>query len=106
MFIEIKGTEANRVEDMTFHYILKDELGEFLKRKSLNGILQRFIQPKGEYNYILSANWSENLCLLERIENVTKISDRMVEPYVRAMTIEGKEHQKRTTPVRGYVLPH
>ena len=29
MFIEIKGTEANRVEDMTFHYILKDELGKF-----------------------------------------------------------------------------
>lgn len=37
---------------------------------------------------------------MERIENSNKIRDELVEPYVRLMTIEAKEHQKKTSKIR------
>lgn len=39
------------------------------KQKPYDGILQKFVEPKGEVNSMIKLIWSPNLCLFERREN-------------------------------------
>jgi len=49
-----KATENKKSRKVIFEYLNKEGLEKFLKkeRKEYDGVLQRFIEPKGEYNCI------------------------------------------------------
>merc|ERR1712166_831335 len=86
-----------------------DELGlhDFLfnRQKEHNGIIQKFIDPKGKSNAIIRAIWSPKLCLLEQRVNLKPINDGRWDLYERCVTYEGAEHQSMNAPVRGIYLP-
>lgn len=82
---------------------LKDFL--FNRQKEHNGIIQKFIDPKGKSNAIIRAIWSPKLCLLEQRVNLKPINDGRYDIYERSVTYEGAEHQSMNAPVRGIYLP-
>lgn len=122
-----KQTTADHQTKQVFNYFNKQEFGnyshripmimtrivDFLdkKNKFVSGILQKFIQPKGDYNSILAlyfeievctksldvirAIWSPNLVLFERAEALKRINDQKYDVYERAVTFEGEEFHSR-----------
>ena len=97
--------ETGRVE---IEYFDKSSFHEFLykREKTENGVLQRFIEPKGTRNSMIRAIWSPKVCLLERRINVNNLQDnRRLTMYDRACTYEGPQVASVTAPVRGSILP-
>jgi hypothetical protein len=91
----------------TIEYFNSKTLHDFLynRQKVNNGILQRFIEPKGTRNEMIRSIWSPKVCLLERRVNIRKLNDMRFDMYERAVTYEGVEVNSRTAPVRGTFLP-
>jgi len=87
-------------------YLDRDGLYDFLYKtdKTRNGILQRFIEPKGTKNEVIRAIWSPKLCLLERAENIYQLHDQRYGLYERCVTFEGPEYYCVSSPLRGTVL--
>lgn len=97
------GTElATNIE-----YFDRKGLHEFLynRWKEHNGVLQRFIEPKGVRNTVIRAIWSPKVCLLERRVNSKQLHDQRYGLYERAVTYEGPEHFSAAAPLRGSTLP-
>jgi hypothetical protein len=93
--------------ESVIEYLSAKTLHDFLhnRPKVQNGILQRFIQPKGVKNHMVRSIWSPKVCLLERRTNVRKLHDKRFSLYERAVTFEGNEINCETTPIRGAFLP-
>jgi len=105
-YISTRETEAG-VETTTMEYFDEAGLYDFLfnRQKEHNGIIQKFIDPKGKANAIIRAIWSPKLCLLEQRVNLKPINDGRFDLYERCVTYEGAEHQSMNAPVRGIYLP-
>lgn len=91
----------------TIEYLDRDGLQDFLfscQRERSDGILQRFIEPKGGCNNMVRALWSPKVCLLERRVNHLRVSDTRYDIYERAVTFEGADCHSQVTPVRGPAL--
>jgi hypothetical protein len=58
--------------------------------KSSEGILQKFVIPKGEQKSTLSIIWSNKLCFFER----------------RAINYDGEKYHSQILPIRGSTLPY
>ena len=88
-------------------YFDKKQFIEFLnsKPKCEEGILQKFEDPKGEYNSIYRIIWSPKLSLFEKCTNLKKLNDTHFDIYERAVTYDGEEFQIKTEPVKGSHLP-
>lgn len=71
-------------------YLDRAGLADFLynREKSTNGILQKFIEPKGTSNVLIRGIWSPKVLLLERRENRRKLMDKKHSMYERAVTYE------------------
>eukprot|EP01062_Namystynia_karyoxenos_P040792 TRINITY_DN296_c0_g1_i1.p1 TRINITY_DN296_c0_g1~~TRINITY_DN296_c0_g1_i1.p1 ORF type:complete len:564 (+),score=175.24 TRINITY_DN296_c0_g1_i1:90-1694(+) len=71
-------------------------LHEFVNRKiKKEGILQRFLVPKGARNSVIQAVWSPRVCIVQRKTNVRPLHDRAEstrDPYSCAVTYEGPSH--------------
>eukprot|EP00756_Hemistasia_phaeocysticola_P026984 Hpha_TRINITY_DN16093_c3_g4::TRINITY_DN16093_c3_g4_i1::g.117001::m.117001 len=71
-------------------------LHEFVNRKvKKEGILQRFLVPKGERNSVIQAVWSPRVCIVQRKTNVRSLKDKAEstrDPYSCAVTYEGPSH--------------
>ena len=80
---------------------------EFLNNKISydDGILQKFVDPKGDYNITYRLTWSPKLSLYEKCANIRKITDLHYDIYERAVTYDGEEFQTKTEPVKGNHLP-
>eukprot|EP00760_Papus_ankaliazontas_P003918 PhM_4_TR11664/c0_g1_i1/m.64158 len=69
---------------------------EFVNRKiKREGILQKFVIPKGHNNSVIQAIWSPRVCLVQRRMNVNPIKDKLLterDPYSCAVTYEGPTH--------------
>ncbi|GBG29825.1 Small glutamine-rich tetratricopeptide repeat-containing protein beta [Hondaea fermentalgiana] len=91
----------------TIEYFDRQTLRDFLyKREKVdNGILQKFIEPKGTRNMVIRGAWSPKILLLERRENMRHLTDAKYSLYERAVTYEGPDHYSRAAPVRGAHLP-
>ena len=50
----------------------------FKGKKHSNGIVQRFVFPKGGKNTVIKAAWSPSMCLVERRVNVHGVTDKRV----------------------------
>lgn len=87
-------------------YLDREALKNFLynHRKDVNGILQRFIEPKSTRNEIIRGIWSPKLCLLERAENIHELHDRRYGLYERCVVYEGPDYYFTSAPLRGPVL--
>lgn len=105
-YISTRDTEAG-IETTTMEYFDETGLYDFLfnRQKEHNGIIQKFIDPKGKSNAIIRAIWSPKLCLLEQRVNLKPINDGRFDLYERCVTYEGAEHQSMNAPVRGIYLP-
>ena len=92
------------------------------KWKLHNGVLQQFVQPKGEKNCmrifkriaysfryldIIKANWSPKICLFEKIEAVTRINDAKHDIYDRVLTFEAENfHSRESKTILSFVLKY
>ena len=56
------------------------------------GVLQKFIPPRGESNDTLQVTWSPHLCTMTRRANVHRINSQHVPPRDRACTFDGPPH--------------
>jgi hypothetical protein len=76
------------------------------REKPYDGILQKFVSPKGNHNCKLSKIylsiievyrivWSPKICLFERRENLREINDQKFSIYERVVTFEGEEFHSR-----------
>jgi len=95
------------VAPSTIEFLDHAGLSNFLynrKREDSNGILQRFIEPKGTKNEVIRAIWSPKVCLLERAENIHQLHDHRYGLYERCVTLEGPEYYITSAPLRGPVL--
>lgn len=98
---ESTGAVANTIE-----YMDRKDFQKFLydRWESNNGILQRFVEPKGTKNETIRAIWSPKVCLLERAENIHQLHDHRYGLYERCVTFEGPEFYCTSAPLRGPVL--
>lgn len=104
----ISTRETDEGKEMTsIEYFDDAGLQDFLfnRQKEHNGIIQKFIDPKGKSNAIIRAIWSPKLCLLEQRVNLKPVNDGRFDMYERCVTYEGAEHQSMNAPVRGIYLP-
>eukprot|EP00515_Schizochytrium_aggregatum_P014615 CAMPEP_0202089550 /NCGR_PEP_ID=MMETSP0964-20121228/41396_1 /ASSEMBLY_ACC=CAM_ASM_000500 /TAXON_ID=4773 /ORGANISM="Schizochytrium aggregatum, Strain ATCC28209" /LENGTH=909 /DNA_ID=CAMNT_0048657643 /DNA_START=1 /DNA_END=2730 /DNA_ORIENTATION=- len=91
----------------TIEYFDRASFRDFLynREKVDNGILQKFVEPRGTHNVMIRGVWSPKILLLERRENLRSLSDTKYSLYERAVTYDGAEHFSRAAPVRGSILP-
>lgn len=71
----------------------------FIGKKHSNGIVQRFVLPKGGKNTVIKAAWSPSMCLVERRVNVHGVTDKRVPMGDRLVTFEGPEHLSESMPL-------
>ena len=97
-----KKNEAYIIE----YFDLK-KFNDFLDKKIVydDGILQKFEDPKGEYNITYRLTWSPKLSLFEKCTNLKKIYDKHFDIYERAVTYDGEEFQTKTEPIKGNHIP-
>ena len=88
-------------------YYNKEQFLEFLNNKPKfdEGILQKFEDPKGEYNTIYRLIWSPKLSIVEKCSNLKKLNDKHYDIYERAVTYDGEEFQTKKEPVKGNHIP-
>ena len=98
--------EPNKGSYIIEYFDLK-KFDEFLKNKFSyeDGILQKFEDPKGDFNSTFRLTWSPKLCLFEKCTNIKKITDTKYDIYERAVTYDGEEFQTKTEPLKGSNLP-
>lgn len=97
---------ANDSSPTVIEYFDRAALNNFLynHKKGVNGILQRFIEPKSTHNEMIRAIWSPKLCLFERAENIHQLHDHRYGLYERCVVYEGPDYYFTSAPLRGPVL--
>ncbi|RYG65071.1 hypothetical protein EON64_12705, partial [archaeon] len=109
-FITMASEHERSVNDSStptiIEYFDRVGLNNFLynHKKGVNGILQRFIEPKSTHNELIRAIWSPKLCLLERAENIHQLHDQRYGLYERCVVYEGPDYYFTSAPLRGPVL--
>lgn len=111
-FIHVASTDEDDLnkdmvaKPMSIEYFDRVGLTDFLykRRDKSNGILQRFVEPKGVKNEMIRAIWSPKVCLLERSENIHQLHDHRFGLFERSVTFEGPEYYYTSAPLRGPVL--
>ena len=69
------------------------------RKKAQEGILQKFIKPKGEKNSLIQMVWTPNVSLFEVRENLKDLYDLRYDVYERAFTFEGEEFHSESRQV-------
>jgi len=111
-FIHVESTDEEDKRNstsaipMSIEYFDRTGLTDFLykRRDKSNGILQRFVEPKGIKNEMIRAIWSPKVCLLERSENIHHLHDHRYGLFERCVTFEGPEYYFTNCALRGPVL--
>ena len=102
-----QGDKKEENSKYVIEYFDKQKFHEFLISKNTypDGILQKFIDPKGDNNFIIRLIWSPKLCVLEKKINTKRIYDSRYNIYERAVTYDGEEFQTETEAIRGNNIP-
>ena len=74
------------------------------RHKNYDGVLQKFIDPKGVNNSTLQMIWTTHLCVFELRENSNSLFDTRLDIYERVVTFEGEDHQSQVKPFRSNEL--
>ena len=106
LFDKEPDEDPNKGNYIIEYFDLK-KFDEFLNNKFSfeDGILQKFVDPKGDNNSTFRLTWSPKLCLFEKCTNIRKITDSKYDMYERAVTYDGEEFQTKTEPLKGSNLP-
>eukprot|EP00741_Cyanophora_paradoxa_P007421 tig00001128_g7180.t1 len=101
-YLDHDGQQMTAVE-----YFDKKGLHDFLfRRKKVNdGILQKFIEPRGTKNEVLRVTWTPHACVMERRVNRHDLTDPVVDRYDRAVTFDGEHHLSELNSVHGDLFP-
>eukprot|EP00002_Diphylleia_rotans_P022032 TRINITY_DN4309_c0_g1_i2.p1 TRINITY_DN4309_c0_g1~~TRINITY_DN4309_c0_g1_i2.p1 ORF type:complete len:543 (+),score=59.65 TRINITY_DN4309_c0_g1_i2:63-1691(+) len=92
-------------ESSIMEYFTQSDLGDlFQYQRRAHGILQKFVESKGESNSIIRAIWSPQMCLLQKRTNIYKIHDRKIELSMRAATFDSLDHLSAPVPLVGDIL--
>jgi hypothetical protein len=77
-----------------------------------DGILQKFEDPKGDFNFTLRLIWSPKICLFEKRTNLKNLYNTKYSIYEKVVTYDGEEFQSRNgknvtkkEPIMGNNLP-
>ena len=99
--------KTNNNKKYIIEYYNKKQFIDFLNNKIRHeeGILQKFIDPKGEYNTTYRLTWSPKLSLFEKCTNLKKLNDKHYDIYERVVTYDGEQFQTRIEPLKGSLLP-
>jgi len=97
-FISPEEASARTVE-----FFGEEELKHFLhyRKKPFDGMLQKFIDPKGPNNDMFRVIWTPNKCLVEKKVNLKPLFDPRYDIYERAVTYEGEEFHCQTMRIKG-----
>ena len=99
--------KTNNNKKYIIEYYNKKQFIDFLNNKIRHeeGILQKFIDPKGEYNTTYRLIWSPKLSLFEKCTNLKKLNDKHYDIYERVVTYDGEQFQTKIEPLKGSHLP-
>eukprot|EP00906_Rhabdomonas_costata_P015025 RCo021550 len=80
-------------EEDTVEFFDERGLTEFLMRRTnQQGLLQKFVIPKGDHNEMIQAIWSPRLCMVNKRVNRHFLSDKNRPGNDRCITYEGPTH--------------
>lgn len=101
-------TEEDQVGSATVEYLDEVLLRDFLERRAVkfSGILQKWVDPKGQNNSMIHATWTPTMCKVTCLTNVKSMSDRRSTMYERAVTFDGADSFTRRDPVSSTVHGH
>ncbi|KXZ44649.1 hypothetical protein GPECTOR_64g143 [Gonium pectorale] len=68
------------------------------------GVLQRFVQPRGQHHFSIRATWSPNSCVVERRTSKAKLNDPRVPLQDRLVAWDGPIWLTEHTLITGSVL--
>eukprot|EP01063_Lacrimia_lanifica_P025170 TRINITY_DN32941_c0_g1_i1.p1 TRINITY_DN32941_c0_g1~~TRINITY_DN32941_c0_g1_i1.p1 ORF type:complete len:718 (+),score=184.68 TRINITY_DN32941_c0_g1_i1:79-2232(+) len=90
-----ENPETEEIET-SVEFFTAQTLKEFLGRSNRpDGVLQRFVIPKGEHNFQIQAVWSPKVTLVYKRTNMCRLKDKSVGIYTRAVTCDGPPHFSR-----------
>uniref|UniRef100_A0A0G4HZ35 Uncharacterized protein n=1 Tax=Chromera velia CCMP2878 TaxID=1169474 RepID=A0A0G4HZ35_9ALVE len=95
------GSEIGSIE-----YFNLDQLNTFLyyRQKSFSGVLQRFIECKGDYERVYKVSWIPSKCRSEVCSNLHKKKDPRFPLEDKIVTYEGAAHLSETCKVYSDLL--
>ena len=93
-YMYVEEQSKKNQETVLIEYFDQHSFKVFLhqREKSLNAILQNFVQPKNQLNSLIKVQWSPQFCLLTRKTNKNMLSNQKVPIEDRIVTFEGAEH--------------
>lgn len=99
--------DGRTVTQTTVEVFNKDTIGAFLSRKDKQeGILQKFVMPKGYHNSVIKAVWSPRVCMVQRRTNKFSVFDKKRaenDPFSAAVTYEGPSYLSEEGTMSGNV---
>lgn len=106
-FFNVKEIENNKEGSHVIEYFDINKFLDFISRRVIyeDGILQKFEEPRGDYNFTVRLTWSPKICIFEKKTCLKKLYDNRYNLYERAVTYDGEEFQVRTEPIKGTHLP-
>ncbi|GIL83901.1 hypothetical protein Vretimale_10889 [Volvox reticuliferus] len=105
-----KGFE---LQDESVEFFTREQLGEILPPGHTvvhgvaalhEGVLQRFVQPRGQHHFSIRATWSPNACVVERRTSKAKLNDPRIALAERLAAWDGPTWLSDHTLINGTVL--
>jgi hypothetical protein len=89
-----------------FEYFDKENFIKFIDdhKTRKHGMLQRFVQPHGDYNFVIRAEWSPHFCFFEKKVSKHPVNSTKYDIYERCATFDGKPYMSKSFPVNGSII--
>lgn len=89
-----------------FEYFDRKRFIEFVEDKKVrkHGVLQRFVSPTGDYNFVIRANWNQHFCVYEKKIAKRKLGEKKFDIYERCATFDGKPYMSRSEAVHSDIV--
>lgn len=94
-YITPKNELVQKVPEIVeFEYFDVNTFKDFLykREKALNAVLQKFVEPKNNRNFVIKVSWTPQFCLLYKKTNIHELTNQKVSLPYRIATFEGSEH--------------
>ncbi|EAR94903.2 hypothetical protein TTHERM_01028860 (macronuclear) [Tetrahymena thermophila SB210] len=102
-----KEINSSTTSKLIYQYMNLEQLNEFLIKarpgEMIDGILQKFIQSKGDNNSVIQVTWNREFYLSQKISNPNQINDTNLDIYQRVITFES-DNQSLTTDLKGHAI--
>jgi hypothetical protein len=104
----IKFSKEKAKNEYEIRHFKAADFSEFVNNLSKDyetGILQKFIEPRGEKNSVIRFSWSREICSSEIIQSKAKLNDTKIDIYERCNILSRDPRYVDTRPVRGELIP-